>query len=57
MSGIMLKDTFFKYTWHINFCFHFLNIHIIYMYAYLYEEGTGDPLQYSCPETPMDGGA
>ena len=22
-----------------------------------YPEGTGDPLQYSCLETPMDGGA
>ena len=24
---------------------------------YLYGEGTGTPLQYSCMENPMDGGA
>ena len=28
------------------------------MYAmYLMEEGNGNPLQYSCLENPMDGGA
>ena len=27
------------------------------MYVYLYGEGNGTPLQYSCLENPMDGGA
>ena len=29
-------------------------VHIIYIYIY---EGNGNPLQYSCPENPMDRGA
>ena len=27
------------------------------LYGYFSGEGTGDPLQYSCLENPMDGGA
>ena len=27
------------------------------LYGYFSREGTGDPLQYSCLENPMDGGA
>ena len=26
-------------------------------YYYIFGEGNGTPLQYSCPENPMDGGA
>ena len=29
----------------------------IYIYIYSYREGNGTPLQYSCLENPMDGGA
>ena len=30
----------------------------IYIYLFIYiEEGSGTPLQYSCLENPMDGGA
>ena len=29
----------------------------IYIYAYILGVGNGTPLQYSCLETPMDGGA
>ena len=29
----------------------------IYMCIYIYGEGNGNPLQYSCLENPMDGGA
>ena len=29
----------------------------IYIYAYILGAGNGTPLQYSCLETPMDGGA
>ena len=33
-------------------------IHIyIYTHTYIYGEGNGTPLQYSCLENPMDGGA
>ena len=35
-----------------------LQIYIyIYVYVYVYGEGNGTPLQYSCLENPMDGGA
>ena len=30
---------------------------ILHMLVYMFGEGTGDPLQYSCLENPMDGGA
>ena len=30
----------------------------VYIYIYIHVgEGNGNPLQYSCPENPMDGGA
>ena len=29
----------------------------IYIYIYIFGEGNGTPLQYSCLENPMDGGA
>ena len=29
----------------------------VYIYIYMYGEGNGIPLQYSCLENPMDGGA
>ena len=29
----------------------------LYIYIYLSREGNGNPLQYSCLETPMDRGA
>ena len=29
----------------------------VYIYIYIYGEGNGIPLQYSCLENPMDGGA
>ena len=29
----------------------------VYMCIYIYGEGNGTPLQYSCLENPMDGGA
>ena len=32
------------------------NIHMMYQTC-CYGEGNGTPLQYSCPENPMDGGA
>ena len=30
---------------------------LFYKYTYIYLEGNGTPLQYSCLENPMDGGA
>ena len=30
---------------------------ILFFYEYLFGEGNGTPLQYSCLENPMDGGA
>ena len=29
----------------------------IHIYIYISREGNGTPLQYCCPENPMDGGA
>ena len=29
----------------------------LYSFVLAYEEGNGNPLQYSCMENPMDGGA
>ena len=34
-----------------------LFIYLIYSIVYLLGEGNGTPLQYSCLENPMDGGA
>ena len=34
-----------------------LLIYFIYSSLYLFGEGNGTPLQYSCLENPMDGGA
>jgi len=36
----------------------YTSIKYIYIYIYIYNgEGNGTPLQYSCLENPMDGGA
>ena len=37
-------------------CYHLSKFHI-YALVYCIEEGNGTPLQYSCLENPMDGGA
>ena len=34
-----------------------LVIYFIYSSVYMYREGNGTPLRYSCLENPMDGGA
>ena len=34
-----------------------LIIYFIYSSVYIFGEGNGNPLQYSCLENPMDGGA
>ena len=34
-----------------------LVIYFIYSSVYMYREGNGTPLWYSCLENPMDGGA
>ena len=54
----------------VNFCCtaKLYNIHILFHYGlsqdikysplcYIVREGNGTPLQYCCPEKPMDGGA
>ena len=45
-----------------QFCIDIITIYVytyVYMcvYIYIYLEGNGKPLQYSCLESPMDGGA
>ena len=30
--------------------------HVLYSFALYFKEGNGNPLQYSCLESPMDGG-
>ena len=35
----------------------FLLLYIFPLLEYLFGEGNGNPLQYSCLENPMDGGA
>ena len=46
-----------KFTYNFTVCMYMyklININIIYMFI---GEGNGTPLQYSCLENPMDGGA
>ena len=52
----------YMYTYvYICICIHmytYVYVYIcIHMYTYVYGEGNGTPLQYSCLENPMDGGA
>jgi len=63
---IILFKKFFllKYSWFTILCkfqvrFSYIYIYIyIYIYVYIFiGEGSGTPLQYSCLENPMDGGA
>ena len=35
----------------------YVYVYIQYNVFYILEEGNGTPLQYCCPENPMDGGA
>ena len=41
---------------HFKFRLPLINIYT-YIYIYIYGEGNGTPLQYSCLQNPMDGGA
>ena len=44
-----------SHIWH--YCYHLSKFHIYELVYCIGGEGNGTPLQYSCLENPMDGGA
>ena len=49
-----IEERMNTYTYTYTDVIHYI---LLYIYAYYVGEGSGNPLQYSCLETPMDGGS